>query len=139
MNEEQKALLRKGVEWVEEQAALPTEDRNWFQGAWRLGDQEWSSVIKDLTGLRLAPKDCGTSYCLFGYMAEVDNIEWVNPASHAMSHFVVSDQSSYGITVKKAIQKRLGLTEHQADELSSPGNTAEDIRALAEKYAGGPL
>jgi len=82
-------LLRKAVEWVEEQAKKPEIDREWGQQAWyrkpfayarylmqELTDnsrQEFQARIRHYSHLA---DHCGTTYCVAGYIGQLLDEEY---------------------------------------------------------------
>lgn len=125
MNIEQKALLRKGVEWVEEQDALPFEQRSWHQACWWISPEHHAVM----TGLKA--KDCGSAYCLFGYLANITGQEW-----DAATAGMLGARLKSGRTVESYVRDLLDLDDQEAEELSRAGNSAADIREVAERLAG---
>lgn len=124
-------LLRKGLEWVEEQAALP------YHGSW---DQE--SWVRSLTPGESSRRGCGTAYCYAGYVTQTVYPEF------AHTHVIYLDYNRYETNL--VAQALLGLTdEHMRLGLVAPGgsgyglfygqNTAPEIRAICEFTAGEPL
>ena len=128
-------LLRKEVEWVEEQDQLPLIDRRWdqrtyftsaFNHAHRLmvelingksmgSNTDFARLVENVSG------HCGTAYCLAGHVAIMHE-----PDNH--------DESEAAIA-----RRLLGLDFVQAEQLFSGGNTAKEIRFLAEYFAGQKL
>ncbi len=116
-------LLRKAVEWVEEQDALPEETRTWYQGAYVVIERWRVADLAHDTG-------CGTAYCLAGYVASQ-----VDP-NLAESSAYVNDDGDY-VSTNLVASEILGLPyDHN---LFNGGNDAETIRRLAEEYAGEKL
>jgi hypothetical protein len=94
-------LLRKLVEWVEEQDKLPPEQKEWNQG-------EWID--------RFAV--CGTAYCSAGYIGQMlDERYKLNP-------YVM------GIHVSRFAAINLGLNSRQASCLFNGANSAAAIRGI---------
>ncbi len=104
-------LLRKAVEWVEEQAALPTIDRQWYQGAYRM------------EGL-LAGRSCDTVMCVAGYVADLSGVGWRGNSD-------VTSEREYASDVAERL---LGLPP--GHRLFLGDNTAADVRRIAEGIAG---
>lgn len=125
MSEVNIPLLRKAVEWVEQQDALPKEKREWLQ--------EYYVVVEDLRIFDLHHKvGCGTAYCVAGYIgAMVDERyqegQWGGGDSTANEH------------VSTVAERALGLSDIQSSLLFNGSNTAARIRALAEEFAGEAL
>lgn len=130
-------LLRKAVEWVEFQDALPEIDREWFQGSYvSSGHDRAYDMISDLSDegvevgpnqIRMIKNHCGTTHCVAGYIAALKDPRYANKAAVGNRH--ASDVA----------QEELGLDDHQAARLWAGGNTAEQIRELCEKFAGEKL
>lgn len=114
-------LLRKAVEWVEEQALLPMHLREWDQAHW-----------------------CGTRCCVAGWVALHEG--W---SRTKLESVVTKDGRSR--TVDEVASKALGLTEPQAiglflgtivedeDFKVDAWHTATEVRRVAEEIAGEPL
>lgn len=108
-------LLRKIVEWVEEQDQLP-EGREWYQGGW-------------FTIKRDAPW-CGTAMCVAGKVAL--DAGWKQRRGTG-SRVVRDNEEGSANDVARDL---LGLNDWQAEQLFSGGNDVIDIRRFAEKFAG---
>lgn len=132
-------LLRKGVEWVEEQAKLSwVEGRAWWQDNWQTPKQyvEGFALMTTPPGHmsdfdRIAA-GCGTAYCFAGYIGQL-----LDPR-YAESTWVD------GLHVSSFAARALGLEagpdpSAEANRLFRATNTAEDIRRVAEEIAGEPL
>lgn len=115
MSEVNVPLLRKAVEWAESEAAKPREVSQWHQ-------------------TRFAePIDCGTAYCLAGWVAVNDGL----PQSVFAEYMAKSDASGEAaITIEDRAAAVLGLTDEQANRLFDADNTIEDVREIAESMAG---
>lgn len=114
-------LLRKMVEWVEEQDALP-EEKEWYQGTWFFTkfhpeEAEW----------------CDSAMCVAGKVAVDDG--WVPRV--VPPHFtgeVIKGEKRENVWVVAAWL--LGLEMEVADVLFNGDNEAHDIRRIAEEIAG---
>jgi hypothetical protein len=147
MSEVNIPLLRKAVEWVEEQDKLPEAEREWDQTTWagaRFIDPNDPSLVYDSYMLgsgeyyktwdeiqRLAEQrgmTCGTAYCVAGWIGQQQDsaykTTWNPPGKPPVDDFA---------------QVVLGLTAEQADELFDEGNSAADIRRISESIAGEKL
>ncbi len=118
-------LLRKLVEWVEEQENLVNSQ--WDQKFWSTRDY-----------------DCNTTYCAAGYIAQIHGWE-----------MIYNQQLGQRIGAAKAIKngeirwihdiakEELGLTNDRAGLLflgtTGMMATASEIRSLCEKFAGEKL
>ncbi|MGH3499832.1 MAG: hypothetical protein ACRDQA_02845 [Nocardioidaceae bacterium] len=118
-------LLRKAVEWVEEQDALAKrgEKSEWEQIAWFIP-----------SGTRVptfaAPQTCGSACCVAGYIATQTGAAWVD------SDAVISPESGEVVSAHDYAEERLGIDPLGSDILFHSDNTAEDIRRIAEQLAG---
>lgn len=132
-------LLRKAVEWVEEQAKLPKIDREWDQNYWVALPTDVAAHLAEEVVLESLPgpsklkfndiqwalsAHCGTTYCVAGYVAMCDDPRYAN------------DSEVDGIPAKHKAEELLGLDFTQANKLFHYGNTAEDVRRIAEQIAG---
>lgn len=123
MTEVNVPLLRKVVEWVEEQNQMPVSEREWDQGVWvRV---KWTQELGQAHA-------CGTAYCLAGYVGQMVDERfttepWVEHEDGSITH------------VKDVAANALGLTPVQAYWLFRAGNCAATIRTVAEEYAGEKL
>ncbi len=105
-------LLRKAVEWVEAQAALPIEDR------------EWDQMVYRTTGAQVQ-RSCGTVMCVAGYVADISGVEWAAP-----DDYMTID----GEAADTVAERLLGLPpDHR---LFGGDNTVADVRRIAEGIAG---
>jgi hypothetical protein len=106
-------LLRKMVEWVEEQAQLPESVRVWDQGAW----------------------GCGTAMCVAGKVCY--DAGWT--FGQYDGQIVKDGKSSYAWNEAPRL---LGLTPAQAQSLfigtiaDTPALTAAAVRRVSENIAG---
>ena len=117
-------LLRKAVEWVEEQDKLPLVQSQWNQGNWVTSPENWAADIAWETGTTVDPAACGTAYCVAGYIGQMLNPEYKETS-------IVDD-----VHVSDFAAEALGLEYYEADELFSGSNEAEDVRRIAERIAG---
>lgn len=103
-------LLRKAVEWVEWQATVPEEHREWDQGVW-------------IINATVNGRDCGTCYCVAGKVCE----------DSGLNVMALADESFHA--VPDAAQELLGLTRAERYDLFKTENSAADVRAAAESIA----
>lgn len=125
--------LRKIVEWVEEQDALPETDREWQQVGWLD-----NSAMRAATQLARASGDlatvatmfdCKTKACVCGRLAIENGATIETGASSFLDiRFDGLDPYSYG-------QRELGITYDEASNLFDAFNTAPDVRRDAETIA----
>lgn len=138
-------LLRKGVEFVEAEAAKPRNKSRWNQGDWIvtrlqaarrrnklsqpqfLGYNGAQSLRKEYETQHERTKECGTLYCFAGYIASLE---------HEDKDLVRGEYRGSNLHPQSVAQKALGLDMHQAGLLFSGKNTAKDIRKIAESIAG---
>ena len=126
-------LLRKMVEWVEEQAQL-TENREWYQADWIVAPSEYSWLEDE------AENWCGTACCVAGKVALMDG--W-KPAFHSglgLASTVTKDGEHR--EVREVAAELLGIPDfpdYGGHPLFDGNNTAADIRRIAEEIAGEPL
>ena len=106
-------LLRKAVEWAEAEAQKPYADCAWHQAAYVLPKEIASGAGKS--------RDCGTCYCIAGYVASL-----VDPG-----YEYVNDMAAPAIALEA-----LGLDAYGDRGLFAPNNTIEDVRRIAEEIAG---
>lgn len=139
-------LLRKAVEWVETQDALPEIDREWEQEVYLSPPEHRAFKMIRLSGLtaldpytirplvdRLAPH-CGTGYCVAGHIAATIDSRYLTTEAVDYPHgFEYLGRAVHSSVVAK---EAMGLTGAQAGELFAGGNTARDIRRVAENVAG---
>lgn len=142
-------LLRKAVEWVEEQVAVPEIDRQWRQRTW-VTQPRWKAedllepMCTSARGLidfekvyKLAKQvepHCGTAYCVAGYVAQlVDESYQTNSYGDGGVHCSVVAAKALGIPY---VLSSAGIAQ---TELFEGNNTAEGIRYFAEYYAGEKL
>lgn len=120
-------LLRKCVEFVEQQSKLPTQIRNWDQEVW----------------VRKSDNFCGTVGCVAGNIAIEDGIvDWDDPNCILENNFyntIMNGPDGYSIDVEDWAMYRLGLSRDQAFDLFKMNNSAEDVRRVAEQIAGEKL
>ncbi len=122
--------LRKLVEWVEEQDVLAESDRVWDQELWFHQDLPVIQAVEN----KYDPY-CGTSMCAAGKLAF--DAGWL-PVIDGQGY--IGDRATKdGVTkfYSEIGAEELGL--NVADDYSplfNASNTASDIRAIAEDYAG---
>lgn len=129
-------LLRKGLEWVEEQEALPVERRRWNQGqyvvSWRFFlDTRLTRRAFDAAATQpetAALLDCGTACCFAGYIAQ--------EAEPGFTEKSIEYQNTYA---RDVAVDHLGITDGQARSLFDGDNSAAAVRRICEEIAGEPL
>lgn len=112
-------LLRKMVEWVEEQELL-TEGREWSQRFW-FSDRSWDQGF------------CDTAFCMAGKLVIDDG--WLPSDDHGPTIHKDGQDAYIGAVAANLLE----LEFSDAWGLFSPSNTAADIRLIAEEIAGEPL
>lgn len=132
-------LLRKAVEWVEEQDKLPMIDCRWLQGEYVVSPERVARLmVRSTVGGRLRASEwewaakqllphCGTGYCVAGYIGQLLEPRYRNTDIVA------------GVHVGEFAQKQLGITDDQAEALFDGSNKAETVRLIAQEIAGEPL
>lgn len=144
-------LLRKQVETVEREAALPEEKRSWVQRSWiTIRNTLGLEVIDENEHWQVAKvtKSCGTAGCLAGNTvldAGYDTFifepacqcggEACSKDENRVAQVVVDENGGRSMIRDKAAEL-LGLSYDEADRLFFPTNSAEDIRFIAEDIAG---
>lgn len=121
-------LLRKAVEWVEYQAALPESQCEWYQGAWIMRQNGWYNEATQ----QWENAECGTAYCVAGYVAQLvderfKDSQWITESDGTKAHS------------SRVAAEALGLPEgrsYDVPQLFAATNTAEDVRRIAEEIAG---
>lgn len=117
-------LLRKVVEWVEEQETLTYDQdgREWDQGV-------WFRQIEDRNGW------CQTLCCVAGKTALIEG--WkpdFGPFDSIMTSFV--ERGGERAEVSDVAAKALGLTTSEANDLFRGFNGPDSVRLIAERIAG---
>lgn len=133
MSEPNVPMLRKYVEWVEEQEALPEIDRTWVQRWWMTTAGSHAAMMLEMVPMIdfkarvTAVNHCGTAYCLAGKVAMDHDPEYANVP-------IVNNVHCADLALNL-----LGL-EHDRMPSRHPifrsENTAADIRRIAEQAAG---
>jgi len=135
-------LLRKAVEWVEEQEKLPTEERGWYQGSW--GRRENAERTLPLHKLDKEEQGyCGTNMCLAGHIAVLAGWE-IEYDWRGFGNFCYATEATKGgrtLDIQDIAIKELGADKGDNDlslvhNLFHGENTAHDIRQSAEMLAG---
>lgn len=133
-------LLRKAVEWVEEQAALPEIDCQWNQARWttppsiRAGDLIYQ-VEGDVshTALKQIVNHCGTAYCVAGYIGQMLDERFVDEDR------IFDETTGSFIHVADFAAEALGINGGEASLLFDALNGPADVRNVAESIAGEKL
>lgn len=114
MSEFNLPLLRKAVEWAESEARKPIEQSEWCQ--------EFFAVL----GRRIG-RDCGTAYCIAGYVAEQAGLPSFDSSVTAMNLLGIELEDAWG---NFDWDERTG---HHG--LFAASNSIEDVREIAEQIA----
>lgn len=122
-------LLRKMVEWVEEQDRLE-ENREWYQSEWIVTPSEYPELYDE------AENWCGTACCVAGKVALMDG--WKAADFYSGSATTVTKDGEYR-EVREVAAELLGIPDYGGHPLFDGNNTATDIRRIAEEIAGEPL
>jgi hypothetical protein len=99
-------LLRKAVEWAEVEAAKPTEQCQWYQGAYDVPAYEVN-------------RKCGTCYCIAGWVCLVAD----------------GEVPEFGIGPRAAELLGIPDEHNYEGGLFWDTNTIEDVRRIAEGIA----
>lgn len=138
-------LMRKTVEWVEEQDKLSVEESQWRQGDWcttkvvcdgeLFSLQSYGTTVEDL-GLWAGTYEevkCGTAFCVAGKIAYDAGLDMdtqgviVSSEDPHLSGYIGEHCSEYA-------EDALGLEPWQSTQLFSGSNGAEDIRRMCEAW-----
>lgn len=111
-------LLRKAVEWAEAEAAKP--NGLWLQKWWVSPADTSDSYLMALRQAHGLTEDCGTAYCIAGYVCHVEGIETGQHAEEAARLLGIDPGKSSAAFIP----------------LFAAGNTIEDVRRIAEDIAG---
>jgi hypothetical protein len=139
MSEPNIPLLRKYVEWVEEQAQLPELHREWHQGWWIVDVEErnrYREATNSSRGQFRDPNVCGTAYCVAGKVVTDAGYKPVYSFTFGTGNIgeVADGEETYGIS--ELASELLGVTYEDGNRLFASHNTAQDIRKVAEEIAG---
>ena len=127
-------MLRKIVEWVEEQDKLPKlkrqwDQRDWFDN-WQVEDAKENTGWYQFTEIGPATLDCDTKACACGYLAVL------NEATLSLHQNEVRFD---GVSPMVYGAETLGIDYDEALDLFNGNNSAARVRAVAEQIAGEPL
>lgn len=153
--------LRKAVEFAEATAAAGLLDADdepsyedfsksehtemWYQGLWSttvLTTSEALARSGKIEPQELTVQDCGTAYCIAGFTISQEPGYHVELDAEVIGGNVYLRETLNGSRIenhKEIAEKLLGLTNSQAVELFSGGNSVEDVRRIAEEIAGEKL
>ncbi len=118
-------VLRKMLEWVEEQDKLAIATRDWYQPDW--------------FSFKPLEEDCGTQYCAAGYVVQLEG--WEPYKEGAMDttqgRMGTSRCEKHGVVkeVGEVATKILGVTVEESHSLFYGGNDARAIRRKCEEIA----
>ena len=133
-------LLRKCVEWVEEEATKPGIDRRWWQNryltpprvlaGWLLQYQPGVNILNEYELLDQVETHCGTAFCVAGYVGQLYD------ERYQFTDCIDGEENGH---VSEFARDKLGLTQEQSQKLFAGENNVRDIRRIAEQFAGEPL
>lgn len=139
------ALLRKAVEWVQEQDRLGREsrEREWDQGTWARGVAGYVADGVKVLGVRYLPVDvsCGTACCVAGKICLVSGDRFVTSKKGGMrpGQLVHVEQvvgpDGWVWTIMERARALLGITELEAAKLFASNNDAANVLRLARSIA----
>ncbi len=126
-------LLRKNVEWVENQVTLAETKRRWYQAAW---------TRKEVVAAQQDINDpyCETAMCFAGKVSW--DAGWTPIFDDKDSDYrYASTATKDGVVmeIERIAMNELGISDSEADDLFESDNTAQDIRDIAEHIAGEAL
>lgn len=133
-------LLRKAVEWVEEQEKLPTMKRTWYQGSW--GRKEFDQIQLFLDRTEQEEMDyCGTNLCLAGHIAVLTgwDIQYKWRGYGNFTYAVEAEKNGETVDIQDIAINELGATVddlHMIHNLFHGENDAVAIREAAEHLVG---
>lgn len=115
-------LLRKHLEWVEEQSKLPSKESSWRQSLW------YTSQVED--GVT-----CGSFRCFAGNVAYEAGAEFIQPLGHSIVHSLLTPDGKEEL-VSDFAAKRLGINSFAETALFDSRNGVVGIRQICEAIAG---
>lgn len=131
MSEVNVPLLRKAVEWAETESQKPKELSEWYQGAWCSEPGKYSEFVENNAFYQKA-EDCGTCYCIAGWVAAETQGKPISLGLFSGFVFV----GGHSTHVSDIAARELGLDCQQANDLFKATNSIQDVRRIAEKIAG---
>jgi hypothetical protein len=123
-------VLREAVEWVEFQDSLPVEKRSWYQGDWVAAPSTHASYIYIDYKKDVNPADCGSAYCVAGYIGQAHDKRYKQTATVDGKH--VSEFATEVLGIDKTWWED---DEGHYFDLFDGDNSADDIRHIAEMIA----
>lgn len=126
-------LLRKGVEWVEEQASLSDSQSQWIQNSWVTPESDRVEQYDAASG-------CGSAYCFAGWVAAQRYPELADQATAFVNgqRLWSEDVAANELGLPNPYEAR-AFWKDGMPSLFHPRNTSEDIRRIAEELAGEKL
>lgn len=125
MTEVNVPLLRKAVEWVEQQDQLSVQVRQWYQQSYVVEEDKRVWELGHERG-------CGTAYCVAGYIGSLVDERYVNEQW-------AEGEDGELVHVSAVAQEALGLNDALGASLFAAYNDAPRIREIAEQLAGEKL
>lgn len=140
-------LLRKAVEWAEEQDKLPAKKRTWFQGSWSRREK----VDGPVDDARIYAHEnieehernyCGTNMCIAGKIAQLTGWEpeyvWNGIGAFVYASFASKDGVSKDIAdiARDELGVETLLDSSACHMLFHGDNGVVEIRKAAELLAG---
>jgi len=82
--------------------------------------------------------ECGTSYCFAGWVAALDGYtQTVRSSDLARRKALAGNASGETVVIRDHASERLGLTDEQAYDLFSAGNTLADLKRIVDDLCDG--
>jgi hypothetical protein len=125
--------LIKALAWVEQEASKPAELCEWNQGSWIENPED---VIDYVEETPLKSPDCGTCYCVAGYIAShnLNKGEYlVSGSAFIIDERGVSIWPDENQTIEDRARQVLGLSPEEAEDLFAACNTLKDVRKFVAK------
>lgn len=128
-------LLRKAVEWAEEQAALPEGQSLWLQAWWVIPEDAKNKGHRDLRKIHNI-NPCGTAYCIAGRICAIEEGEQALAEGYHRRMGDRGDDAEYREAMRPAWAQRaaeyLNVPVTACEVLFRGENRIADVRQAAE-------
>lgn len=132
-------LLRKGVEWAEEQEQL-VGLRMWNQDFW------FRTLDRKLAKQNMYDPLCETGMCIAGFVVtemefeiSFDPASGIDEGGYYCASYAFDPATGITDQISNIATRELGITEEQSRILFDGINSAHDIRRISEEIAGEKL